>query len=268
MSTAGPARLASLYGALLRAELQAASAYRAQLVIGALAWVVPVAFMALWRGAASGGEVAGISTGQFTTYYAVLLLTTSLQISRELSFGISPLVWSGELAALLLRPHHATHVLVARGVARAAYVLPPLLVVVPLLVVGLDGRLTREVDQWLLAAALVPLGFLAEIYLALMMGALALWITRSDALSGLLFGFEWVLGGLVAPVALLPGVLPDLLRHQPLWFAIGAPAEAVSGISRLEPWVLAEAAGWVLLLHLAFARMWRAGLRRFEAVGT
>lgn len=264
----GPRRLARVYGALLRTELQAASTYRAQLMLGALSWVVPVAFMALWRGAAGVGDIAGITGPQFTTYYAVLLLTTSLQLSQALSFDVEPLVHSGELSALMLRPHHPMHVLVARGVAQLSYKLTPMALVVPALIVLLGGAVSREPAQWLLAAALVPLGFVCEVYLGLMMGALALWVTRSAALSGLLFGAEWLIGGVVAPVALMPGPLPELLRHQPLWFAIGAPAEAISGISVLTPWMLLEALLWVGLLHLAFARMWRRGLLRYEAVGT
>jgi ABC-2 type transport system permease protein len=267
-SWTGPRRLVRVYGGLLRSELQAASSYRAQLVLGALAWVVPVAFMALWRGAAAGGDVAGITGPQFTTYFAVVMLTTSVQLSQILSFEVEPLVYSGELSALLLRPHHPLHVLVARGLAQLTYKLTPLLLVVPALVVFLDGSVSRDVGQWFLAAGLAPFGFLAVVYLGMMMGSLALWVTRSAALSGLLFGAEWLIGGLVAPIALMPGPLPDLLRHQPLWFAIGAPAEAVSGISRLSPWMLVEALAWVVVLHVAFARMWRRGVRRYEAVGT
>lgn len=267
-SWTGPRRLARLYGGLLRSELQAASSYRSQLVLGALGWVVPVAFMALWRGAAADGDVAGITGPQFTTYFAVVMLTTAVQLSQILSFEVEPLVYSGELSALLLRPHHPMHVLVARGTAQLAYRLTPLLLVVPALVVFLGGEVTDDASQWLLGAALLPLGFLSVVYLGSMMGSLALWITRSAALSGLLFGAEWLIGGLVAPVALMPGPLPDVLRHQPLWFAIGAPAEAVAGISRLSPWMLLEALGWVAVLHLAFAGMWRHGLRRYEAVGT
>jgi ABC-2 type transport system permease protein len=267
-SWSGPRRVTRVYGGLMRSELQAASTYRSQLVLGALSWVVPVAFMALWRGAAAGGDVEGITGAQFTTYYAVVMLTTSLQLSRSLAFDVEPLVHSGQLSALLLRPHHPMHVLVARGVAQLTYKVTPLLLVVPALIVFLGGTVSDDPVQWTLAAALVPLGFVCDVYLSLMMGALALWITRSVALSGLVFGAEWLIGGLVAPVALMPGPLPDVLRHQPLWFAIGAPAEAVSGISLLSPWMILEALVWVVLLHLAFARMWRRGLLRYEAVGT
>ncbi|CUR59527.1 membrane hypothetical protein [metagenome] len=264
----GPRRLLRVYGGLLRLELQAASTYRSQLVLGALTWVVPVAFMALWRGAAGSDGIDGISSSQFTTYYAVLLLTTSLQLTNHLCFGLEPLVHTGELSALLLRPHHAMHALVARGVAQLSFRLSPLLVVVPVLVVALGGSVSHSATQWCLAVLITPLGFVAEVYLALMMASIALWITRSGALTGLLFGAEWILGGLIAPIALLPWVLPELLRHQPLWFAIGAPAEAVSGIGTLSPWTLLEALAWGVALHLVYARIWRRGLRRYEAVGT
>lgn len=267
-SWTGPRRLGRVYGGLLRTELQVATTYRSQLLIGAMTCVVPVAFMALWRGTAEGGPVAGITSGQFTTYFAVVLMTTSLQLTNHLSFGVDPLVHSGELSALLLRPHHPMHVLVARGVAQLTYKVAPLLVVVPLLVAGLGGPVSRDGTQWLLAVTVAPLGFVCTVYLALMMGSLALWVTRSAAISGLLFGAEWIFGGLVAPVGLLPWFLPDLARHLPLWFAIGAPAEALSGISRLGAGVLVEAAAWAVALHLLYAAVWRRGLGRYEAVGT
>ena len=49
------ARAGLVVVALLRAELQAAAAYRAQLILGIFGWVVPLAFMVLWTGAAGGG---------------------------------------------------------------------------------------------------------------------------------------------------------------------------------------------------------------------
>jgi ABC-2 type transport system permease protein len=264
----GPRRVLSIYVALAKMELQAAAAYRAQLLLGALGWVVPVGFMALWRGAAAAGPVDGVSAAQFTTYFAIVLLTSSMQIGRDIAFEISPKIHSGELSALLLRPHHPLHSLVAKGIAQWVYRLTPLLLVVPLLIVVIGGTATSSAGQWLLAGVLGLLGTVGETYLGAMMGCVALWWTRSAGIRGLLFGAEWVLGGLVAPVVLLPGVFADIVRHQPLWYAIGAPGEAVSGITVLTPWVLLEAAAWIVVLHLLFARIWRRGMRRFEAVGT
>ncbi len=52
---------------MVRAEMQAAAAYRAQLFLSMLAWVVPLAFLALWRGAAADGPIGGITAPQFST---------------------------------------------------------------------------------------------------------------------------------------------------------------------------------------------------------
>ena len=270
-SLAGPGqrarRLGDVYRGLVRVELQAAATYRGQLLLGLFALLVPIAFMALWRGAAAGGSVDGITAGQFTTYYAVLLFTTGMQISRPMAFGISPLVHSGQLSAMLLRPHHPLHVLVAGALARQVYALTPLILVVPVVIAVGDGTVVAGAGTWLLALALCVLGTVSVGYLGAMMGSIALWMTNSSGIRGLLVGAEWIFGGLVAPIVLLPGILPTVLQHQPLWFAIGAPAEIVSGIGDPGPWSVLEAAAWVVLLHHVFRWMWRRGMRRYEAVG-
>jgi ABC-type uncharacterized transport system permease subunit len=268
---AGPSggrRLVALYAGLVRAELQAASAYRAQLVLQAFAWVVPLAFLALWRGASSNGPVQGITSGQFATYFCLLLVTTSLQIIMPVIFGFGHLVYTGELSALLLRPCHALHTVVARALAEKVYRLPPLLVLVPVALVLTGGSVQVDPMGWVVAVAVTLLGTVATTYLAAMAAALAFWMTKAQGVQGLLVGAEWILGGIVAPAALLPWLLPDLIRHQPLWFADAAAPEILSGISSPEPWLVAEAALWVLVLHLGYRMLWRRALRRYEAVGT
>lgn len=261
-------RVLEVYGGLLRAELQAAAGYRAQLVLQLFAWTVPFAFLALWRGAAGGGAVEGITGAQFTTYYAVLLLTTSVQVSRPLAFGLSPLVHSGQLSAMLLQPRHPLHVIIARAVAGQLYVIPPLVVVIPLVIGWGGGSVVTDAGRLIVAGALCLLGTVAVGYLAAMMGSIALWMTNSAGIRGLLVGAEWILGGLVAPIVLLPGVLPAVLAHQPMWFAVGAPAEIVSGIADPGWWAVVEAVAWVVLLDRVFRVVWSRGVRRYEAVGS
>ena len=69
-------------------------------------------------------------------------------------------------------------------------------------------------------------------------------------------------------MALLPGILPSLVRHQPLWYADAAGPEILSGISEPSVWLVLEAAAWVVVLHLAYRRLWRRAVKRYEAVGT
>ncbi len=261
-------RVPAVYGGLLRAELQAASQFRAQLMLGVLAWLVPLGFLALWRGAASAGPVQGISAGQFTTYFCLLMVTTSLQVIMPVIFGLGDLVYSGQLSALLLRPSHPIHPLVARALAEKVYGLPVVVALVAVVLVLAGGTVRAGPGAWLVAVTVTVLGLVATTYLAAMSAALAFWMTKAQGVQGLLVGAEWILGGIVAPVGLLPGALPVLVRHQPLWFADAAGPEILSGIGTYGAATVLEAVLWVVGLHLGYRRLWRRALVRYEAVGT
>ena len=135
-----PVRIASLYAGMVRAEMQAASTYRAQLVLSVLAWVVPLAFLTLWRSAAADGPVGGITATQFSTYFCLLLVTTNLQLSMPVIFDFGWLVYSGQMSALLVRPCHPVHQVIARAIAEKVYVLPGLAIIVPVALVLTGGR--------------------------------------------------------------------------------------------------------------------------------
>ena len=262
------ARAGLVVVALLRAELQAAAAYRAQLILGIFGWVVPLAFMVLWTGAAGREGVQQIGAGQFTTYFAVVLVTTNISFTAPLVYGLSRLVHSGELSARLLRPHHPLLSIIARGISQVLYSLLPMGIIVPAIVVLGDGALTDRSDQLILAPFIGIVGLVGAGYIAALVATLAFWMTKASGAQSLLYGLEWIAGGVIGPVLLLPGNLPDILRHQPLWYAVGAPAEMVSGISDLGMGVVFEAFAWVVALHVVFGGVWRRGLRRYEAVGT
>ena len=261
-------RTLTLYAALVRAELSHAAAYRAQLLFGVVEWLVPLAFLALWRGAAAQGPVGGISATQFSTYFCLLLFTTNLQFAMVVIYVFGERVYSGQLSALLVQPVHAIHQIVAMGIAAKIYQVPVLLVLVPVVLALTGGAVTANAFGWLIGVLVMLLGTISMVYLAAMMGTVSFWMAKAQGVQGLLIGAEWVLGGIVAPVTLLPGVWPEILRHQPLWYADAAAPEFLSGISQPSWWVVLEAAGWVLALHLAYRLVWRRGLRRYEAVGT
>lgn len=267
-SVSGPRHVLRVAAATLRAELQARTAYRAQLAIGALGWVVPLAFMALWRGAAADGALGGITQAQLTTYFAMMLVVSNLWISGDIIFGVSSQIHDGRLAALLLRPVPPVLPSALAGLASNAYRVPVVLVGVPL-VIGLGGgTVTRDPGRWVLALVVGTLGIVSVAYVAAMVATVALWLTKAEGVQGLVFGLEWVVGGMVAPVALLPGILPELLVHQPFWYAGGAAPEIVAGMGEHSWWLVAECAAWVLGLHLLCRAVWRRGMRRFEAVGS
>ena len=261
-------RLPTVYRALVRGEVIATSGYRANLVVSMIGWVVPFVMLALWRGAAADGPIEGITQGQFTVYFGVVLVTTTLSLTGYLIYGFSPLVHDGRLAHYLQRPYHPFHNLVAEGLAHGVF----RAATVAVLFAGLLAFIGGSLHLWPelpVAAGVWLVGSVAAGYLASLAGAIALWITKAYGVQSLVIGAEGLLGGMYAPVALLPGWLEAISRHMPFWYVIGAPSELLAGIADSGDGLIAmgEAAMWVAVLHAVFRRVWARGMRQFELVG-
>ena len=82
-------------------------------------------------------------------------------------------------------------------------------------------------------------------------------------------GLTFLLGGQVAPVALLPGALLYLAIALPLRYTLGFPIEVLMG--RIQGFELALGfmlqTGWTLAAALVVGAIWRAGIKRYSAVG-
>lgn len=261
-------RLPTVYGALLRGEMMATSGYRANLIISMIGWVVPFVMLALWRGAAADGPIESITAGQFTTYFAVVLLTTAFSLAGHLIYGFTPLVHDGRLAHYLQRPYHPFHNIIADALSATAF----RAITVFVLFAGVLGLVGAEFGPSAalpVAVLLWVAGLVGTAYIAALAGTTALWVTRAYGLQSLAIGAEGLLGGMYAPVMLLPGWLEIIARHTPFWFQIGAPAELVAGIldTRDGLIAIAEAVVWVGALHALFRVVWRRGLRQYELVG-
>lgn len=263
-------RLLGYYSALLRAELAATAQYRLQLVVGILGWVVPFVMIALWRSAAADAPIEGIAADQFTTYFIGILLITSNGVMPALVFGFGQLVHSGQLSVLLLRPFHPLHSLVARQLAENAVKLGPLVVICVVVVRWLDGVVSTSPVDWALAFALAVFGIVNTAYVGAIVGSLALWTTKSEGFQSLVFGVEWIAAGVIAPVALLPLGLGDVVRLLPFWLGLGAPSELVAELlpARSAIVALMLSVAWTVVLDRLLRFLWRRGMVQYEAVGT
>jgi len=81
------------------------------------------------------------------------------------------------------------------------------------------------------------------------------------------------LSGLVAPLQAFPPDLQRLALLSPFPYLIGFPAQLLAGtpMGREQPFSIAGGFAamllWLLLLLPALAVLWRAGLRRYSAMG-
>jgi len=219
-------------------------------------------------GAAADGAIEGITADQFTVYFGLVLVTTALSFSGVLVYEFSPLVHDGRLADYLVRPYHPYHNLVAQGLSWGVFRAPTVAVLFALVLAVLGGSVRLGLTLPL-AVALWLAGVVGAGYLAALAGTIALWVTKSYGLQSVVIGLEGLIGGLYAPIRLLPAWLEPLGHHNPFWFQVGAPSELLAGILDRSAGVAAllEALVWIAVLHVVFRAVWKRGVRQYELVG-
>jgi ABC-2 type transport system permease protein len=100
-------------------------------------------------------------------------------------------------------------------------------------------------------------------------GTLAFFMTQTTALANLYFGLFGLFSGYVLPLDLLPRPIGELAAWLPFRFMLNAPVELMTRSldgERLAALLGGQAAWAAAMLALALW-LWRAGVRRFEAVG-
>lgn len=221
--------------------------------------VAPLLGLLVWSSALPGSH--GV-----TSYYLALTAVQLLTVSFE-HHTLSNVIYDGSFADRLVLPQPPLLEVLATNLAiRLWYGIFGLPVVAALAAV--TGALPRASAL----AAAVPSLLLAmalRFCLTCAPALSAFWTQRAHGAVSLVETLLFLLGGVAAPLALLPGAAEQTGRLLPFWSALGAPAEIASGevaggaVTR----VLLVQSGWLLLMAGLLGLVWWRGIRRFTAVG-
>jgi ABC-2 type transport system permease protein len=265
------AALSNLRGgwALVKATWASWMEHRGFFYLVAFSWMIPLLiYMFIWSTAAGEGTVGGLTRGELAGYYVVLILVNQLTFSTN-NWTVGDAIRYGRFSFLLLRPlspiYDALASEVAVKVVFMTFALPLAVVLALLLRPQFDLTLTNSL-------AFLPALFLAwalrwlwGYWLAL----LSFWATRADALLSLQESMIFLLAGQVAPVVLLPGPMQTAAAILPFRYMVSFPVEVLTG--QLGGSELAIGfglqLGWLFVALTLFLVLWRAGLRRYSAVG-
>lgn len=246
--------------------------YRANLMMYQLYWLVsPIVYLAVWVTIANTqGNVSGLTANDFITYYLTLLIVD--QLTSDITIHILAYkIQDGTLSGDLLRPIHP--ILTGTLVNNLAFKALSFLVLIPiwfiLVLLFQPDFHSVTIGSVLLAGPAVVIGFLTSFLLGASVTCLAFWTTRVNAISEFYFALITLFSGQFVPLQLMPPVIQQLAQYLPFQMFKYVPIQII--LERHEPGAIVRdyAVGivWLGLSWLIFRWVWRAGVKRFSAVG-
>ena len=255
---------------LLRIGVAETVAYRAEFVVWLLTTTMPLVMLSLWTSVADEAPFHGYGADDFVAYYLLALIIRNLT-SSWVSWQLSDEIRSGVLAMRLLQPIHpyvsyaATHL---SAVPLRALIATP----VAIILLFTNGRIALTPDHVRLAMLLpsIALAWALTFSLLLTIGSLAFFIEKSQSILDVYFGLFTVFSGYLLPLSLLPSWLASIARIAPFRFMLSVPIEIATRADLTRGgagMLVAGQIAWAIGMFALSLWTWRAGIKRFEAVG-
>ena len=244
--------------------------YRAQILIWMMSSFLMVVMLLVWLSISRDGTVNGFSSADFVAYFMVGWVVrniTAVWASWELDYDIR----QGTLSSKLLKPIHPIHNEIAGNWVEKSLrvvIVLPIAVVVLLLTPGANVVLTPAA---LLLFAIAVIGaWLLCFLLDYLVGMLAFWTTQTAAFIEMTYAVKLVLSGIIAPIAMFPPAVQDVLRWLPFPYMLNFPVEILTGRASMPDQLLfgfGMQFAWVMVLGLAVMGVWKLAIRSYSAVG-
>lgn len=221
--------------------------------------VMPLIGLALWTKAIPDDP-------RVATYYVAMIFAVMATDSPE-NHTFAQRVYDGTFTDDLLRPHPVPIWTIGFNIAFKAFnvlgAIPVALIVALLIDVQLDPL------RVLLAVPAIILGSAICFVLMFTMAQSAFWTPRVHAVTQMGASLIFILGGGAAPIPFLPEGVRGWLVALPFRAVNGFACELVSGLvdGRDIATGFALQLFWLYALVFASRQVWKAGVRRYVAVG-
>jgi ABC-2 type transport system permease protein len=263
--------LMNVYRAYMRVEMSVKAQYRANLalwMIGAL--VEPIVYLIVWMNVANaqGGEIGGYTAAKFAAYYLVLLFVRQATAAP----GPNMMAWrirSGDMSFALLRPVAPLWADIAENLSHK---LQTFFALIPIsIVVGLAFGARLNPPLWSVLA-FIPAILLASVLRFVLQYAIAIlgfWMDRNDGIFSTYWTLQTFMGGMLAPLTLLPEPLRIAANLLPFKWFFAFPIDLMLGNLSVDEALIGFGAqiAWIAGSTVITVLMWRTGLKRYGAFG-
>ena len=253
--------------------LQRQLAYRWNYLLRALFSAIPLLVSwVFWQAVFRTKETVGAYTlPGLLTYYAVLLIVEAVSSPADDDFQISREIREGMLNPILLRPlPYGIYRFFLFLAGRCAYFTAAFFPV-GLCFFLLSRAVSLELGNVDLARGLPALlgSALLQFSLTLCLSLTSFWFLDISALIFLVYSLEFLAGGHVFPLDLLPARLFAVARLLPFAYEYWFPTASLCGTLSPEAWQagLCLQFGWALAFFVLARFLWQAGLKKYTAAG-
>ena len=259
---------------VLNIGIQNQLVYRVNFLFRACFGLLPLfATISLWRTVYAGqeGNVGGYTLAQMISYYLVVTIVDMFTAVSEDDWQIAADIREGNISQFLLKPidyltYRLCLFLAGRAIYTAVALVPTVLFIL----------LQRE--YFVAPADLVTVGWfmlsivltaLLQFFISYAMALLAFWVLEVSTFIFILFAFEYVAGGHLFPLDILPPALARVLAFTPfpyqLYFPVSIYVGKATGAALYRGMVIQFL--WVVAAYLFARFMWARGIRKYSAVG-
>ncbi len=250
--------------------------YRVNFLLRALFGLIPLtATIFLWKAVfaekAEGSTVAGYTLASMVSYYLVVTVVDALTAVTEDDWQISADIKDGNINQFLLKPvdylrYRLCLFVAGRFVYLAAAAVP---VAVFVLVQREYFVIPVHAMTWVWFAGSIIMAALLNFFISYSMAMLAFWVVEISTFIFILFAFEYIAGGHLFPVDIMPAGLLEVLNWTPfpyqLFFPVSVYLERSQGLGLWRG--LGIQFFWVIFFFGVARLAWSRGVRKYTAVG-
>src|ERR1700756_1630108 len=227
----------------------------------------------IWRAIfeAKGGPINNFDYAAVVYYFLLVLVLDSLITPGDDEWQVAADIRDGQMNAFLVKPMNYLVYRMALFVSnRLLYSLVTLPVVILVFVVFRNYLVwPSSWTTWILTIVSVFLAASLQFLIAYSVAMLAFWMLEISTVVFIIYSFEYFLSGHMFPLAFMPDRIQGILRLSPfpyeVYFPISIFMEQAKGAEIWQGMLIQTC--WVLLIYLGASALWRAGLRKYQAVG-
>jgi ABC-2 type transport system permease protein len=249
--------------------------YRVNYLARVLFGFVPLlATIYLWRAvyASKEGDMVGAySLAAMTSYYVLVTIVDALTAVSEDDWQIAADIKDGNISQFLLKPmDYLTYRLCLFGAGRLVYAVVALVPTVAFLwLLRADFVLPPDAATagWFIVS--VGLTALLQFLMSFTLALLAFWVLEVATFIFIAFAFEYLAGGHLFPLDILPPAVAALLDYTPFPYLTYFPVSIWLGrvpAEALAHGVLVQLL-WVVAAYALARLVWSRGIRKYSAVG-